>query len=65
MRLPFLAVFLLISAALTAQTLPADLIHAGYNWDTKRHQRLPVSAAEAEQPAVLLRDFTSLEYYYD
>ena len=48
-----------------AQTLPPDLVHAGYNWDPKRHQRLPVSAAEAELPAVLLRDFTSLEYYYD
>ena len=65
MRLSLLAFFLLISAALAAQTLPPDLIHAGYNWDPKRHQRLPVSAAEAELPAVLLRDFTSLEYYYD
>ena len=65
MRLFLLALFLLTSATLAAQTLPPDLIHAGYNWDTKRHQRLPVSAAEAELPAVLLRDFTSLEYYYD
>ena len=65
MRPFLLAVFLLTSATLAAQTLPPDLVHAGYNWDTKRHQRLPVSAAEAELPAVLLRDFTSLEYYYD
>ena len=65
MRLPFLTFFLLASATLSAQTLPPDLVHAGYNWDAKRHQRLPVSAAEAELPAVLLRDFTSLEYYYD
>ena len=65
MRLSLLTIFLLTSASLAAQTLPPDLVHAGYNWDPKRHQRLPVSAAEAEQPAVLLRDFTSLEYYYD
>ncbi|MDQ2793354.1 MAG: DUF3857 domain-containing protein [Bacteroidota bacterium] len=65
MRLPFLTFFLFTSATLAAQTLPPDLIHAGYSWDAKRHQRLPVSAAEAELPAVLLRDFTSLEYYYD
>ena len=65
MRLPLLAIFLLATASLAAQSLPSDLVHAGYNWDTKRHQRLPVSAAEVELPAVLLRDFTSLEYYYD
>ncbi|GAA4048661.1 hypothetical protein GCM10022409_38930 [Hymenobacter glaciei] len=65
MRLPFLAVFLLTTISLSAQTLPPDLVHVGYNWDTKRHQRLPVSAAEAQLPAVLLRDFTSLEYYFD
>ena len=65
MRLFLLAVFLLAAFSLSAQTLPPDLVHAGYNWDAKRHQRLPVSAAEAAMPAVLLRDFTSLEYYYD
>ncbi|MDQ2773291.1 MAG: DUF3857 domain-containing protein [Bacteroidota bacterium] len=65
MRLPFLALFLLLTGRLVAQTLPPDLVHAGYNWDPQRHQRLPVSAAEAELPAVILRDFTSLEYYYD
>ena len=65
MRLPILALFLLLTGRLAAQTLPPDLVHAGYNWDPQRHQRLPVSAAEAELPAVVLRDFTSLEYYYD
>ena len=65
MRLLLLTIFLLTTATLAAQTLPPDLVHAGYNWDPKRHQRLPISAAEAGQPAVVLRDFTSLEYYYD
>ena len=65
MRLFLLALLLLVAAAAPAQTLPPDLIHANYNWDAKRHQRLPISAAEAELPAVVLRDFTSIEYYFD
>ncbi len=48
-----------------AQTLPPDLVHAGYTWDAKRHQRLPISAEEAALPAIILRDYTSLEYYFD
>ena len=63
---PFLLVlFLLLTAAVAAQTLPPDLIHAHYTWDAKRHQRLPISAAEEALPAVILRDFTSIEYYFD
>lgn len=65
MRPILLAAFLLLAAVAPAQTLPADLIHAGYNWDVKRRQRLPISAEEAALPALILRDFTSLEYYYD
>ncbi len=65
MRPFLLAVLLLFALAAPAQTLPPDLVHAGYNWDEKRHQRLPISAEEAEYPAIILRDFTSLEYYYD
>ena len=65
MRPLLLAVLLLFALAAPAQTLPPDLVHAGYNWDEKRHQRLPISAEEAEYPAIILRDFTSLEYYYD
>jgi hypothetical protein len=65
MRPYFLLCLLLISSAAFAQNLPADLVHAGYNWDTKRTQRLPIPAADAELPAVVLKDFTSLEYYFD
>ena len=65
MRPFLLAVLLLIAAVAPAQTLPPDLVHTGYGWDEKRHQRLPVSAEEAAMPAIILRDFTSLEYYYD
>ena len=55
----------LLTFPVAAQTLPSDLIHAGYNWDAQRRQRLPVSAADAELPAVILKEFTGLEYYYD
>ncbi|MBJ6108619.1 DUF3857 domain-containing protein [Hymenobacter sp. BT523] len=63
---PFLLAALLFLAGLAqAQTLPPDLVHAGYNWDVGRKQRLPISKEDAELPAIILRDFTSLEYYYD
>ncbi|MBF9219601.1 DUF3857 domain-containing protein [Hymenobacter ruricola] len=65
MRHFLLALLLLIAAAAPAQKLPADLVHAGYSWDAGRKQRLPISREEAELPAIILRDFTSLEYYYD
>lgn len=57
-------VLLLLTTSLQAQTLPATLKYATYDWDAKR-QRLPVSAAEAEQPALLLRDFSAHEFLYD
>lgn len=47
------------------QDLPSQLQYADYHWDDKRHQRLPISAAEATQPAVVLKDFTATEYYFD
>ena len=63
---PFLLAFFLLNAlAAAAQTLPPDLVHASYTWDAKRHERLPITAEEAALPAIMLRDFTSLEYYYD
>ncbi len=65
MRYFFLALFLLFASAASAQVLPSDLVHLDYTWDTKRHERLPVSAEEAQMPAIVLRDYTSLEYYYD
>ena len=65
----FLSFALLLNAGLAlaqqAQPLPTDLIHAGYNWDVQRRQRLPISTADAELPAVILKDFTGVEYYYD
>jgi len=45
--------------------LPAELRHAAYHWDEKRHQRLPLSKEEENLPAVVLKDFTALEYYFD
>ncbi|WP_310392727.1 DUF3857 domain-containing protein [Hymenobacter sp.] len=65
MRPFLLAILLLIAVAAPAQVLPPNLVHAGYSWDEKRHQRLPISAQEAELPALILRDFTSLEFYFD
>jgi hypothetical protein len=52
------------SAPLLAQSVPATLQYATYTWDAKRTKRLPVSEAEARQPALLLRDFTAHEYLY-
>ena len=52
-------------AATTYQELPADLRYADYRWDEKRRQRLPVPADEAGLSAVLLKDFTAIEFYYD
>lgn len=65
MRLFLLATLLLLAALAPAQTLPPGLVHAAYSWDQGRHARLPISAAEAELPALILRDFTGLEYYFD
>lgn len=63
MRLYPLLFALLLSMTASAQSIPTALIHAGYNWDVKRTKRLPVTAAEAELPAIVLKDFTSLEYF--
>ena len=66
MRAILLSFLLLIATvAAPAQNLPLDLVHAGYNWDQQRHERLPISKEEAELPAIILRDFTSIEYYFD
>jgi len=66
MRPFLLSLFLLLTVlAAPAQILPSDLVHTGYSWDVKRHERLPISAEEAQMPAIILRDFTSIEYYYD
>jgi hypothetical protein len=48
-----------------AQDLPNQLKYADYHWDEKRRQRLPISAEEATQPAIVLKDFTATEYYFD
>ncbi len=48
-----------------AQALPTQLKYADYHWDEKRNQRLPISAEEATQPAIVLKDFTATEYYFD
>ena len=45
--------------------IPDELRHAAYHWDEKRHQRLPISKEEEGLPAVVLKDFTALEYYFD
>ncbi|WP_167856931.1 DUF3857 domain-containing protein [Hymenobacter aquaticus] len=47
-----------------AQAIPAGLTHANYSWDAKR-QRLPLTEAEAQLPALLLLDFSAQEYFYD
>lgn len=44
--------------------LPHDLTYADYKWQD-RHARLPVTAADESQPAVILRDFTAHEYAFD
>jgi hypothetical protein len=51
--------------AAPSQELPSQLQYANYNWDEKRRQRLPISAEEAALPAVILKDFTATEYYFD
>lgn len=61
----FFSTALLFTLSLRAQTIPPGLVHAGYSWDAARRQRLTVSAAEAGLPALILKDFTSLEYYLD
>jgi hypothetical protein len=48
-----------------APAIPAQLVHADYHWDEKRRQRLPISKDEETLPAVVLKDFTALEYYFD
>lgn len=44
--------------------LPPNLTYADYKWQD-RHARLPISAADEAQPAVILRDFTAREYALD
>ena len=51
---------LLLPALLRAQALPATLTHARYDWDAKR-KPATLTATEAQQPAVVLRDFRAEE----
>ncbi|RZK56276.1 MAG: DUF3857 domain-containing protein, partial [Hymenobacter sp.] len=53
------------AAPAAGQALPAQLQYANYHWDEKRRQRLPLPAADASQPAVVLKDLTATEYYFD
>jgi hypothetical protein len=53
-----------LAAGLRAQSLPAQLTYASYTWDAKR-KLLPLTAAEAQLPALLLLDVTAHEYYFD
>ena len=48
-----------------APTIPTQLVHADYHWDEKRRQRLPLAKDEEALSAVVLKDFTALEYYFD
>jgi len=62
----FLLALLLAAPGWAQQSgFPASLVNAGYNWDVQRKQRLPITPAEAELPAIFLKDFTSIEYYFD
>ncbi|UYZ62953.1 DUF3857 domain-containing protein [Hymenobacter weizhouensis] len=68
-RLPawlILAGLLLLApaAALRAQSVPTTLTHAKYTWEAKR-KPLPITPTEAQQPAVVLRDFRVEEFAPD
>ncbi|TYZ09666.1 DUF3857 domain-containing protein [Hymenobacter lutimineralis] len=63
-HLAALAICLLLAPAVLAQNTPANLRHAAYSWQAKR-ARLPISAADAQLPAVVVRDFTAHEYLFD
>lgn len=69
-QLPLFVLALLAGLSARAQVqkpqpLPAQLTHADYHWDEARRQRLPVSKEDGALPAVVLKDFTALEYFYD
>ncbi|MBO3272917.1 DUF3857 domain-containing protein [Hymenobacter defluvii] len=53
----------LLPAAAQAQSLPASLTYATYNWETQR-KRLPVSGDDAQLPALVLREFSANEFAY-
>ncbi|MCR5888640.1 DUF3857 domain-containing protein [Hymenobacter sp. J193] len=59
-----LSISLLTGPLLLAQSIPANLRHGAYTWQAKR-ARLPISAADAQLPAVVVRDFTAHEYLFD
>lgn len=64
-RLLALALLLLLPALLRAQgVLPATLTHARYDWEARR-KPATLTSAEAQQPAVMLRDFRSEELALD
>jgi Domain of Unknown Function with PDB structure (DUF3857) len=69
LRRPLLAALLTAALPAAAQRttkveLPADLTYADYKWP-ERKARLPITAADESQPAVILRDFTAHEYALD
>jgi len=45
--------------------LPDGLHYSDYHWDEKRRQRLPITKDEEALPAVVVKDFTGVEYYFD
>ncbi|MDF7813177.1 DUF3857 domain-containing protein [Hymenobacter sp. YC55] len=57
-------VFLLTASPVLAQTVPAALQYATYDWDAKRTKRLSITEEEAKHPAMVLREFTAHEYMY-
>jgi Domain of Unknown Function with PDB structure (DUF3857) len=51
-------------ALLLAQSLPAQLTYANYTWEARR-KPMTITAAEARQPAIVLRDFRTEEFAQD
>ena len=55
---------LLLPTLLRAQALPATLTHARYDWEARRTPAT-LTATEAQQPAVVLRDFRTEELIFN
>ncbi|WP_303310295.1 DUF3857 domain-containing protein [Hymenobacter sp. BT730] len=70
-RMRLLTVLLLLLTCTTAvfaqsaaTAVPSSLRYATYNWEARRG-RLPISAADAQLPAIILRQLIAHEYAYD